>query len=329
MVQRSGAAPQRLAPGYHVDRSDIQGLLLHGYNRQPFARYHLLSFGEGAPRSALTRLIYDISSAEEPPAEHRHNLAFSASGLRALGLSEPELAQFSREFRQGMTHPERALALGDVGPDGAEYWDFAGPDQPPLDALLMSFADSQTRLDEWSAQHERIFERFAITWQARDAHRLGPASERGNVREPATPRRQRVARGEFVLGERDTLGERHAGPFVAPKSSLRELPGWCERERALDFGRNGSYLVVRKLELNGEPLRSVLFEEPSRSKAHRLLRRIRHDDAGMWFMAFNADIRRQFEFLAHRLPPRVRVRGGAYLFLPSVRGLHYLAEPGV
>lgn len=312
-----------------MDRSDIQGVLLHGYRRQRFARYHLLSFGEGEPRRALTRLIYDISSAAEPRAEHRHNLAFTASGLRALGLSPAEMAQFSREFLQGMTHPERALALGDTPLDGAQHWDFAGPSQPRLDALLMSFADSEARLNEWSAQHERLFERFAITWQAQDAHRLGSASDPRPAREHLATRTQRVSRGEFVLGERDTLGERHAGPFVAVKFSARELPVWSAREAGLDFGRNGSYLVLRKLELNGEPLRSVLFEEPARSKSHRLLRRSRHYDGGLWFMAFNADIRRQFEFLANRrLPARIRVRGGAYLFLPSVSALHYLAEPG-
>src|SRR4051794_40814873 len=102
MVQCAHAALRRPARALNVDRDDIQGIVLHGYRSLPFARYHLLSFGAGDPRQVLARLVSDISSCSEPRAEHRVQLALTASGLTALGLSSQVLARFSREFRQGM-----------------------------------------------------------------------------------------------------------------------------------------------------------------------------------------------------------------------------------
>jgi len=367
MVQCAQRAARRVTRAAPVDRDDIQGIALHGYRSQRFARYHLLSFGAGDARRVLARLVCDISSAAEPRAASRHNLALSVTGLRGLGLGERELAQFSREFRQGMAHPERAAALGDAGDESPASWEFGGPHSAPLDALWMTFASTQERLSELSQQREQLFERFGLAWQAHDAQLAEP---------PAAPvaraagRSKRIPWGEFVLGYRDLLGQRSPGPFVPVKFSARPLPDWSRRQKALDFGQNGSYLVLRKLQRNAE-LSAAAHEScvaahvrralgPEQSLAHRLLRRSRSTHAGLWFMALNADIRRQFEFVQQsyfnepalhgqlpgvdpfvgRVPGRVadgsrhqlalrlfRVRGGAYLFLPSVRALNYLAEP--
>jgi len=347
-----------------VDREDIQGILLHGYRSLPFARYHLLSFAAGEARRVLSRLVVDISSAAEPRAVARHNLALTASGLRALGLGDPELTQFSREFRQGMAHPERAAALGDVRSESPEHWHFGGPNSAPIDALYMTFAASRAKLEELCLERERLFERFGATFRAQDARlRDTPrvASER-----PAR-RAKQVPLGEFVLGQRDVLGERHPGPFVPVKYGFRPMPEWSRAKRAFDFGQNGSYLALRQLERNGsgdphgdaelvlQHARRALG--PEQSLSHRLLRRSRNYDGGLWFIALNADLRRQFEFvqqsylnapampgpasdvdpLVGRAPeprsdgtrqaqPRFLVRGGAYFFLPGIRALNYLAE---
>jgi len=114
MVQCARAALERPDRDLNVDRDDIQGIVMHGYRSLPFARYYLLGFAGGDPRPALARLVNDVSSCSEPRAEHRLQLALSASGLSALGLSSQVLAQFPREFRQGMAHPERSAALGDT-----------------------------------------------------------------------------------------------------------------------------------------------------------------------------------------------------------------------
>ncbi len=341
-----------------MDRDDIQGIVLHGYRSLPFARYHVLSFGAGDPRSVLTRLVDATSSAAEPRASAREQLAFTASGLGALGLGARELRQFSREFRQGMAHPERSAALGDANDEAPSAWEFGGPSTPRVDALHMTFARTPALLDERCAPRLALFERFGLVVQAYDARVPAPRVPLA----PGSRRNSQVPLGEFVLGEKDVLGERQRGPFVPVKYSARPMPDWARREKAFDFGQNGSYLALRKLDRD-LPIqaseRAVLEAEharrargPESSREHRLLRRSREHDAGLWFMAFNVDLRRQFEFvqqsccnagspggdrdpLVGREPGRsagesrhFRVRGGAYFFLPSIRALNYLAEPG-
>ena len=288
-----------------MDRQDIQAIVLRGERRERFARYHLLTFGAGEPRRLLTRLVTEVSSADEIRADGfraRRQFALAASGLRAFGLNDPEMAQFSREFRQGMAHPERTLALGDVAADSPEHWAFGGPNTPRIDALWMTFSDDAEHLDELSVQHERLFARFEISFQIQQAPLTGDEPKRV----PELGRRgrpKRLAPGEVVLGERDAIGERIHGPLVAIKHSARPLPAWVRTRNAQDFGRNGSYLVLRKLS---------------------------RGDREWWLTALNTDLRRQFEFAqaeAEQSAPRsVRVRGGGYFFLPSVRALNYLAE---
>jgi Dyp-type peroxidase family protein len=344
-----------------VDRADIQGIVLHGYRSAPFARYHLLRFAAGDARRWLTRTIVDISSARDPRERVRQNVAFTALGLEALGLTAAEMRQFPRVFRQGMAHPERSRALGDHGDDSPEHWEFGGATDA-LSGLLMTYAESVDALGERCARNEALLERFGITWVAQNATLQALTSEdAAGVRVRDGRKREKVAAGEFVLGYRDAVGERIRGPFVTWKASTRPLPEWSQSQGALDLGSNGSYLVLRKLARGeaypaGELARLAELADaharrargPEQSSSHRLLRRSRQFASsegeaarGLWFIALNADIRRQFEFIQENYlnatlelgdDPRVdisrlmRVRGGGYFFVPGIRSLNYLAE---
>lgn len=283
-----------------MDREDIQSVVLHGYPPEGWVRYHLLTFGVGDPRAALTRLVTDVSGADEPARQAlRCQLALTASGLRGLGLSAAEIAQFPREFRQGMAHPERALALGDVYGNSPEHWEFGGLNTARVDALWLTLSDDQARIAERNEQYERLFARFGISFQVQHAKANGELA----ALELRGARRKRVPLGERVLGERDAIGERTRGPLVAIKHSARPLPAWVRAENAQDLGSNGSYLVLRKWEQGGR---------------------------AEWLVAVHADLRRQFEIACSESgcerAPNARLRGGAYFFLPSVRALNYLAE---
>jgi deferrochelatase/peroxidase EfeB len=255
-----------------------------------------------------------------------------------------------------MAHPERARVLGARGDTDPEHWEFGGPGDE-LGGVLMTYAERKDALDERCARHEALLARFGIGLTAQDARLENTGAFTGAFK------RKKVALGEFVLGYRDSAGERQRGPFVPSKSSARELPPWSKSRRALDFGSNGSYLVVRKLEDRGlataetkAALEHAHVERalgPDDAASHRLLRRSRaygptgHDTPeprGLWFMAFNADIRRQFEFVhenylsgsldasdehvgpAPDLSRLMRLRGGGYFFAPGIRALNYLAE---
>ena len=309
-------------------------MVLLDEQRTPFARFHFLSFGERDARRLVSRLLYDVGSAAEPEIEPRHQLGLTARGLEKLGLVPSELAQFPLEFRQGMQHPERALALGDEPPSGVAS----------LDAVWLSFAPSAEHRAERAAEHERSFERFDVAWSSSDAEWV--PNQNPHVRRKRWQRRP-LALGELVLGQVDAVGVRASGPFVAAKSATRALPPWRARARALDFGHDGSFLVLRRLQaVSDESARALVREFTQRMscRAYRSSQRPNHPTE-LWIAALNVDIRRQFE-LAQQEHTSSAVRDGGqseiaiagadiesrspggYFFLPSLRSLNYLAEPG-
>lgn len=246
---------------------DLQALVLYAYRALPRSRYLFLRVVD-PPRARrwLSRIRAEVPSARpaRTPA-HAMHLAFGFGGLRRLGLPEAAAATFPREFRQGMAHEERARALGDQGRAAPEYWQFGGPAAEPLDLLLMLFASDGGALDELDARHRRELEAGGLSLvHAEDAYVAPEGREHfgfrdglsqpaiaGIVRRPEageTPpaRGESVAPGEFVLGYENEYGALPLSPSVAPDEDrgglLPALPGGRR-----DLGRNGTYLVFRKL----------------------------------------------------------------------------------
>lgn len=248
-----------------LELDDIQGLVLSGYARQPHARYWFVQFGASGAATWLSRLLFRISTSErsERHGERRVNVAFSASGLRALGLPEPSLATFPRPFLDGMSAPERARALGDHGENSAERWDFGGARGLRVDALVLAYASDPDELDEVSDELEDDFERFGFEVHVEDAYL--PADGRGHFgfldartnprlrRSFALGRQRRnsfdraVPAGEFVLGYLNADGQLASGPRAPLRTSARPLPHLIDARRAMDLGRNGTFVAVRKL----------------------------------------------------------------------------------
>ena len=125
-----------------MERADVQGLMLFAYKQHPRSRFYLLRFAGGQPREWLSRVLTDVTAGtDERDGAYRFNVAFTARGLRELGLSDEDLGTFQREFVQGMAHPERSHVLGDRYDDAPEKWQF-GSEQEPVDALAMLYARS-------------------------------------------------------------------------------------------------------------------------------------------------------------------------------------------
>jgi hypothetical protein len=76
-----------------------------------------------------------IDERDEP---RRMNVAFTGTGLEALGLSDDALSTFARELVEGMAHPPRARELGDVGPEAPGGWELGGGGAR-LDALFLAY----------------------------------------------------------------------------------------------------------------------------------------------------------------------------------------------
>ena len=98
------------------DYADVQGLVRFGYGHMTSASYALVKIKDAvAAKSWLRSAPITSSVATKPPPGTALNIAFTAPGLRALGISESVIAGFSHEFRGGMAEESRARQLGDVG----------------------------------------------------------------------------------------------------------------------------------------------------------------------------------------------------------------------
>ena len=101
-----------------VDLRDVQGNILRPYAMSS-ARFLFIHFDDAAAgRRWLAELAGSVTTAEPRAAsDAKHptlNLAFTSTGLAALGLPAHRLCTFSQEFRDGM-----AAAAGRLGDTGA------------------------------------------------------------------------------------------------------------------------------------------------------------------------------------------------------------------
>jgi deferrochelatase/peroxidase EfeB len=202
-------------------------------------------------------------------------LALTAGGLRALGLDEADLDTFPAAFVNGMTSPERARALGDVGPHAPDTWDWV--DEPDGDkpgrvhALLLVYAGSGDALEQAISAIHNLPHATAVAisepiWlQTRDRNdQREPFGFRDGLSQPVlagTPAAQRaenqkqvMAAGEFVLGYADNRGFMPPVPSVAHvRQSAAALPRLADGR--YDLGRNSTFLVARQLRQNVKAFR--------------------------------------------------------------------------
>ena len=87
-----------------VDLSDVQGLVRFGYGKLKGASYALLHVkNAAAARAWLSAAPITTAQTLPRPPKSTLQVAFTAAGLKALDVSDPVLAQFSAEFRAGMS----------------------------------------------------------------------------------------------------------------------------------------------------------------------------------------------------------------------------------
>ncbi len=243
-----------------LDLADIQGDILRAYGGSydctsyAFVR---ISGEQAAAREWFAGLLHHVTTAE-PWRDGKPlttlNVALSAAGLRALGVSEEIVETFAIEFRAGMS--ARAKVLGDSGPSAPDKWERGlgtGDAHVLLTINAQETKDHRRALAKMKAAMKG-FDGVEVVFQ-QDAELLEGAREHfgfadgfaqpaiagatedkvagGGVPE-ADGRWRALAPGEFVLGypDEDTLVDR-----------LRRLPP----APADPLGASGTYMVWRKL----------------------------------------------------------------------------------
>ena len=239
------------APGPD-DLEDIQGLVYSAWTDHRHAGFLFARLGDDA-RAARTWLD-DVRAQVTPAVRHRRRahgrlgVALSPTGLAALGVPADVIEMMAPEATAGMA--SRGRVLGDSDP---ATWQLGGPDDR-LDALVMVYARDADTLAAELAQHRAALVAAGarvradeLAWPMGEREHFGFADGLSQPFVPGFHDRPRagedpIAVGEVVLGYRNAYGQLPMTPF------------WDH----FDLGRNGSYLVFRKLGQNVAALWSWL-----------------------------------------------------------------------
>ena len=243
-----------------LELADLQGIIARGYGNLGAACFVLLEIVDpAAAKTWLGATIGAVTPGDAHPEDTSLNIAFTASGLRKLGLAPDILTMFSVEFATGMTTAHRQRILGDVAESAPEHWDWGGPNTQPVDVLLLLYAQNGTRLAELLDSQARGLAagglaevRMLDTAPLDDFEHFG---FRDAISQPLVeglgrsgPAANTVKAGEFILGYPNEYGLYTDRPLLQPSADpgglLPEDPGGSG---ARDLGRNGTYLVFRHL----------------------------------------------------------------------------------
>ena len=246
-----------------VDYSDVQGLVRFGYKRMTEASYVLLRIRDVATaRSWLRAASITSAVVVDPPPSTAMQVAFTAAGLKGLGVPASVLAGFSSEFLAGMTEESRSRRLGDVGSNAPSQWDWGSSASVPH-LVVMFFAESG-RLDAFmqsstgSAWNE-AFEALRCL-DTSDLEGIEPFGFVDGISQPQIDWAQErdvtggqiyysnvVALGEFLLGYRNEYGKYTDRPLIDADTAGAGLLAAEDVPEKKDVGRNGTYLVMRHL----------------------------------------------------------------------------------
>lgn len=248
-----------------IDFGDIQGLVRFGFGGMDRARFYLVGIRDAAAvRAWLLSAPVTTAVTMTPPPTSALQVAFSCSGLQALGVSQATIAGFAAEFRSGMTGDKsRSRRLGDVGANDPSQWLWGHANVPHL--LIMLYA-KEDLLDEW----ERVVKGdhwdscFEVLTTLETSH-LGEVEPFGfvdGISQPSLDWEEKrraegdqltysnmLALGEFMLGYPNEYAKYTNRPLIDPaEPHASELPTAEDRPDKKDLARNGTYLVMRQLQ---------------------------------------------------------------------------------
>ncbi len=254
-------------------KADIQGFITSGFGHLPHGAYLFVEIHDrGRGQAWLRALLPQITTAnswrkqtDAPKAkpERTLNLAFTAGGLAALGLSQPALRTFPVEFREGMASSQRSQNLDDTGASAPDGWEVGGPANPTIHALLVLLAGTRAELDAWCAEQRAVLaasdggvvEHQSIAqYGERPAHGHEHFGFFDGIAQPVIKgiKGQGINTGEFILGHLNEYGFFPASPVVPaaddPAGCLPLSANPFHRQAGYrDFGANGTFVVYRKL----------------------------------------------------------------------------------
>jgi len=219
-------------------------------------------------RELMRKLSAVVATADHPTSPLKDtwvSVALSFQGLKVLGVPEASLDTFSPEFREGMA--ARAKQLGDEGESSPSNWE-KPLGSPDAHVVVTAISSNKGQLE---AELERVRTTYrglsgiTVIW-GQDCHALPNEKEafgfKDGISHPAiegsgipgsNPNERPLKAGEFILGYPDEIA--HAPSIPQPEV----------------LGRNGSYIVFRKLHQRVAEFRRYLKSNASSAEAEELL----------------------------------------------------------
>ncbi len=252
----------------HLELDDIQAGALFERPSPYVGRYLLLRIADRTDGRELVRSLHRIASTSR--ASHGSDdtsvtVGFTYHGLEALGVPQTSLESFAPEFREGMA--ARAGLLGDVGASAPERWEapLGSADVHVAIAVLSSDAARLHAAAERAREAHRELPGVEVIWR-QDCYQLatgrtsfgfkdgiGQPAVEGSGRPSRSPREQPLKAGEIILGYPDETGE--LPPMPTPEV----------------LGRNGTYVVLRKLHTKVAAYRGYLRDRAASRDEEDLL----------------------------------------------------------
>ncbi|MGH1549689.1 Dyp-type peroxidase [Leifsonia poae] len=252
-----------------LDLDDIQSGALHERPSPYVGRYLLLRIDDRADGRELVRRLVPLVASGVPSGDPNQDawitVAFTYHGLAALGVPQESLDSFSPEFREGMA--ARAQILGDVGESAPEHWEhpLGTPDVHLAIAVLSPDRDRLESVAEKARRAQDSLPGITVVWR-QDCYQLptgrtsfgfkdgiGQPAVEGSGRPPTNRYERPLKAGEIVLGYPDETGE--LPPMPSPDI----------------LGRNGTYVVFRKLHTKVAAYRRYLREKAANRQEEALL----------------------------------------------------------
>ena len=251
-----------------LELDDIQSGVLRPRPAPYVATYIALRIDDRhTGRALMKRISNAVTSAahpESPLADTWVSAALTYQGLKALDVPQESLDSLSWEFRQGMA--ARAKGLGDVGESDPRNW------EKPLGSsdvhvIIVAVSPDAERLEAAVARARETYQTMTgieAIWR-QNCHALPnekePFGYRDGMSHPAiegsgipgtNPHEQPLKAGEFVLGYPDEIG--------GVQKTTPEI-----------LGRNGTYVVFRKLHQRVADFRRFLKTNSNSSDDEELL----------------------------------------------------------
>jgi deferrochelatase/peroxidase EfeB len=250
------------------DYADVQGLVRFGYGHLKSASYSLLRIKNAAAarawlRGALQSNAVTTAVKASPPPTTALNVAFTASGLKELGVAEAVINGFSNEFIAGMTQESRARQFGDIEESAPSHWTWGYAAKEPH--LVVMFFAERERFDAFVQDSRGPVWKEAFheidSLPTADLDGVEPFGFADGISQPEIDWRQQcepkniqldyaniVALGEFLLGYRNEYGKFTERPLLEADVTTNELLAALDEPGKKDLGRNGTYLVMRQLD---------------------------------------------------------------------------------